>query len=151
MLRRFGATPGEEDGATGFASQPGVGPCPFIGKIETIAGTCSLIRAGRIIVEIKVGDPVCRGDVIKTAADGRVGIRFIDGTAFSLSNNARMMLREFACGGICLRLYSTSPGGLSLSLLAKWRKPANSRLTHLWQAFGAAPGPAALARLRFPP
>ena len=91
--------PGEGDGAAGFVSQPGVGPCPFIGKIETIAGTCSLIRAGRVIVEIKVGDPVCRGDVIKTAADGRVGIRFIDGTAFSLSNNARMMLREFACGG----------------------------------------------------
>ena len=91
--------PGEGDGADGFASQPGVGPCPFIGKIETIAGTCSLIRAGRVIVEIKIGDPVCRGDVVKTAADGRVGIRFIDGTAFSLSNNARMMLREFACGG----------------------------------------------------
>ena len=99
MFGRFGATPGEGDSAAGFVSQPRVGPCPFIGKIETIAGTCSLIRAGRIIVEIEVGDPVCRGDVIKTAADGRVGIRFVDGTAFSLSNDARMMLREFAYGG----------------------------------------------------
>ena len=99
MSRRFGVPPGDGDGAAGFVSEPGVGPCSVIGKIETIAGTCSLIRAGRVVFEIKVGDPVCRGDVIKTAADGRLGIRFIDGTAFSLSNNARMMLKEFARDG----------------------------------------------------
>ena len=37
------------------------------------------------------------GDVIETAVDGRVGIRFIDGTAFNLSGGARMALDEFVC------------------------------------------------------
>ena len=99
MFRRFGTTPGEGDSAASFASKPAVGPCSLIGKIEIIVGACSLTRAGEVVVEIKAGDPVCQGDVIETAADGRVGIRFMDGTAFSLSNNARMALREFACDG----------------------------------------------------
>ncbi len=56
-------------------------------------------------VPLKVGDPVCRGDIIETSADGRVGIRFIDGTVFSVSNSARMVLKEFVCEG-------TSPSAL---------------------------------------
>ena len=44
-----------------------------------------------------VGDPVCQGDVIETAADGRVGIRFIDGTVFNLSDSTRVVLNEFVC------------------------------------------------------
>jgi VCBS repeat-containing protein len=43
------------------------------------------------------GDPVRLGDVIETAADGHVGIRLIDGTAFILSRNTRVVLDEFAC------------------------------------------------------
>jgi hypothetical protein len=43
------------------------------------------------------GDPVCEGDVIETAFVGRVGLRFIDGTAFNLSGGARMVLDEFVC------------------------------------------------------
>ena len=33
--------------------------------------------------------------MIETTADGRVGIRFIDGTVFNLSNSTRMVLNEF--------------------------------------------------------
>ena len=40
---------------------------------------------------------VCQGDVIETAADGRIGIRFIDGTVFNLSCNTRVVLNEFVC------------------------------------------------------
>jgi len=43
----------------------------------------------------KIGDPVYRGDVVQTGADGKVGITFSDGTAFNLSSNARMVLNEF--------------------------------------------------------
>ena len=43
----------------------------------------------------KIGDPVFRGDVVQTGADGKVGITFTDGTAFNLSSNARMVLNEF--------------------------------------------------------
>ena len=68
-----------------------------IGHIQTAIGSGTLTRSCSIAVQVKVGDPVCQGDVIETAADGRVGIRFIDGTAFNLSGGARMVLDEFVC------------------------------------------------------
>ncbi len=43
----------------------------------------------------KVGDPVFTGDLVRTGADGTVGIVFNDGTAFNVSTNARMTLNEF--------------------------------------------------------
>jgi len=55
-----------------------------IGHIQTAIGSSTLTRACGIAVQIKVDEPVCQGDVIETAADSRVGIRFIDGTAFDL-------------------------------------------------------------------
>src|SRR5262245_35353099 len=54
--------------------------------------------AGGVVAQVKVGDPVCLHDTIATGADGAVGITFTDGTAFNLSNNARMALNEFDCG-----------------------------------------------------
>ena len=69
----------------------------IIGHVQTAIGSGTLTRACGIVVEAKVGDPVCQGDVIETAADGRVGLRFIDGTAFNLSPGARMVLDEFVC------------------------------------------------------
>jgi len=87
-----------------FSSQPGSnGNSVTIsfnwaeGRIETAIG--SLTRAGGIAVQAKVGDPVCQGDVIETAVDGGVGLRFIDGTRFKLSSSARMVLDEFVCDG----------------------------------------------------
>ena len=68
-----------------------------IGHIQTAIGSGTLTRAGGIAVQAKVGDPVCQGDVIETAADGRLGLRFIDGTGFELSSSARMVLDEFVC------------------------------------------------------
>jgi hypothetical protein len=69
----------------------------IIGHVQTAIGSGTLTRACGIPVEAKVGDPVCQGDVIETAADGRIGLRFIDGTAFNLSPGARMVLHEFVC------------------------------------------------------
>ena len=69
----------------------------IIGHVQTAIGSGTLTRACGIAVQAKVGDPVCQGDVIETAADGRVGLRFIDGTAFNLSPGARMVLDEFVC------------------------------------------------------
>src|SRR4029078_12931210 len=44
-------------------------------------------------------DPICRGDILETTAGGKVGIRFIDGTAFSLSDSARAVVKEFGGDG----------------------------------------------------
>ncbi len=68
-----------------------------IGYIQTAIGSGTLTRACGIAVQARVGEPVCQGDVIETAADGRVGLRFIDGTGFNLSGDARMVLDEFVC------------------------------------------------------
>ena len=68
-----------------------------IGNIQTAIGRGTLTRASGIAVQVMVGDPVCQGDVIETAADGRIGIRFIDGTVFNLFNSTRVVLNEFVC------------------------------------------------------
>src|ERR1700688_5316568 len=66
------------------------------GYIQTAIGCGTIRRASGIAVQVMVGDPVCQGDVIETAADGRIEIRFVDGTVFNLSRDARVELSEFA-------------------------------------------------------
>ena len=73
-----------------------------IGKIVVATGSVSIERASAVVVqastagqETKVGDIVYQGDVVKTGADGRVGINFADGSSFNLSTNARIALDEF--------------------------------------------------------
>jgi hypothetical protein len=68
-----------------------------IGNIQTVIGGGTLARAGGIAAQVLVGAPVCQGDVIETAADGRIEIRFIDGTVFTLSRDTRVVLSEFDC------------------------------------------------------
>lgn len=75
-----------------------------IGKIVVATGAVTIERADAMVVQAnvpgptsqtKVGDLVYRGDVVRTGADGRVGINFTDGTSFNLSSNAQMALNEF--------------------------------------------------------
>jgi hypothetical protein len=76
-----------------------------IGKVLTIAGTVRIDHSAAITVEAnlppnsvgdaKIGDLVYRGDIIKTGPDGKLGVGFTDGSSFSVSNNARMVLNEF--------------------------------------------------------
>ena len=75
-----------------------------IGKVVTATGSVTIERANAMVTQVnlpsqagqaKVGDPVYVGDVVKTGADGRLGINFTDGSSFNLSSNARMALDEF--------------------------------------------------------
>src|SRR6266436_5710059 len=74
-----------------------------IGKVLTATGSITIEHVNAVVVQAnlgpvgqtKVGDLVYLGDVVQTGPDGRVGITFTDGTAFNLSNNARMVLNEF--------------------------------------------------------
>jgi VCBS repeat-containing protein len=68
-----------------------------IGHIEMAVGCGTLSRASGVAVQVRVGDPVCQSDAIETAADGRIGIRFIDGTLLHLSGSTRAVLNEFVC------------------------------------------------------
>src|ERR1700753_2085932 len=71
-------------------------PPQVIGNIETVIGCGPITRARGIAVQVMIGDPVCRDDVIETAADGLIEIRFIDGTVFTLSRDTRVVLSDFA-------------------------------------------------------
>ena len=88
---------GDEGAATGAILRPVGGLSPVIGTIQSVYGSASLTRADVAVVQVKTGYPVCQGDVIETAADGQVAIRFIDDTVFNLSFNSRVALNEFIC------------------------------------------------------
>jgi hypothetical protein len=94
--------------AQGNPAQPSAGELETapIGKVVTATGSVTIEHANAVVVQAnipagsagaptKIGDPVYRGDVVQTGADGKVGITFSDGTAFNLSSNARMELNEF--------------------------------------------------------
>jgi hypothetical protein len=76
-----------------------------IGKVLNITGSVTIEHTRAVIVQanmpangvnqVKVDDPVYRGDFVQTGADGEVGITFADGTSFKVSKNARMELNEF--------------------------------------------------------
>jgi hypothetical protein len=75
-----------------------------IGKVISAVGSVTIEHASAVVVQAslpsdqvqaKVGDFVYQGDVVQTGADGKMAISFTDGTAFNISNNARMELNEF--------------------------------------------------------
>jgi hypothetical protein len=75
-----------------------------IGKVVIVAGKAAIEHIDAAVVQArlsddgagaKVGDPVYRGDVVRTGADGRLGINFADGSSFSLSSNASMEMNQF--------------------------------------------------------
>ena len=68
-------------------------PPKEIGSVVKLTGSATAIRNG-VAVELKIGDKVYKGDVIQSGQGSSLGISFIDGTAFSLSSNARMVLNE---------------------------------------------------------
>ena len=85
--------------ATDFDAKPAAGSALVVGQIETVVGSCSLTRPGGDPFQAKPGDPICRGDILETTAGGKIGIRFIDGTAFNLSDSARAVVKEFGGDG----------------------------------------------------
>jgi hypothetical protein len=96
-----------------------------IGKVVTAVGKVTIEHADATLVQArlsndqagaKVGDPVYRGDVVKTGADGRVGINFADDSSFNLSSNASMEMNEFVydpAGKSNSTLFSVAKGTLT--------------------------------------
>jgi hypothetical protein len=65
-----------------------------IGRIAKTEGAVTINRNG-VAITLNVGDGVLKGDVIQTGSDGAVGVTFIDGSVFSLSAGARIVVNEF--------------------------------------------------------
>jgi VCBS repeat-containing protein len=71
-----------------------------IGRVEKVSGSASVLRNG-VLVTLRLGDFVTKGDVVQTGSGSSLTIRFNDGTVFGLSSNARIVLNEmvYAAGG----------------------------------------------------
>src|SRR5262249_5161536 len=114
VFRGICDAPGDEGAVGGCAQAMGVPPPQAIGKVRTATGLVTVMGASGIVAQVQVGDPVYRHDTIETGADGAVGITFTDGTAFNLSNDARMVLNQFVCDGTSnSALFSLSKGAFS--------------------------------------
>src|SRR4030095_4149301 len=91
-------------------------PPKALGEIQTVIASFPVMSASGAVTDVKVGDPVRQHDTIETGADGAVGITFVDGTAFKLSNNTRMVWTEFVCAPNVTSntaLFSISQGAFS--------------------------------------
>jgi FecR protein len=65
----------------------------IIGTVVKLTGNATAIRNG-VVVTLNIGDKVYKGDVVQSGSDSALGVSFIDGTAFSLGSNARMVLND---------------------------------------------------------
>jgi hypothetical protein len=64
-----------------------------IGRVEIVKGDAQAIRNGQMIT-LHAGDLVYRGDAVQTSGHSLLSITFLDGTAFTLDADARMVLNE---------------------------------------------------------
>jgi VCBS repeat-containing protein len=76
-----------------YAASEAPPPPTAIGRVETVAGSANVIRNGQTVT-LHAGDLVYKGDAVETTATGTLGIVFVDGTTFTLSQNARMVLND---------------------------------------------------------
>ena len=67
---------------------------PAIGRVEQVAGNATIVRNG-VAITANQGDVVRKGDVVQTGSDGQIAVLFADGSTFSLSASARMVLNDF--------------------------------------------------------
>lgn len=67
---------------------------PAIGRIEQVAGNATIVRNG-VAITANQGDVVRKGDIVQTGSDGQIAVLFSDGSTFSLSASARMVLNDF--------------------------------------------------------
>ena len=81
-------------GGEQFAANAAAAAAPkAIGRVEEVSGTAEAIRSGQTIT-LHPGDLVYKGDAVQTGPDSNLALTFLDGTAFSLASDARMVLND---------------------------------------------------------
>jgi hypothetical protein len=101
-----------------------------VGRVEKATGFVTVQHANGAVVQANPGDPVYQGDVVQTGVDSSVGVSFVDGSAFSLLANARMVLNEF--------VYDPNTTGNSaiLSIIDGTMSFVASKVRRLWRSPG---------------
>ena len=80
-------------GHTQYAQAGGSPAGKVVGHIAKMTGSASIVRNG-VTIDVQVGDAVYQSDLLQTGSSSTVGLVLIDGTAFNLSANARLMLND---------------------------------------------------------
>ena len=75
--------------STAAAQQP-----DSIGRIQTLKGSASILRGSEVVPAV-VGVPLFRGDTIRTAKTGSVGIVLADDTTLSLGPSSEIAIRDY--------------------------------------------------------
>ena len=75
------------------------------GSVKTAKGAASIVRQQRA-VSADVGEKIFGGDILRTGADGSLGIIFKDETVLSLGPNSELVIDEF--------LFAPAQGRLSI-------------------------------------
>ncbi len=70
------------------------GGAPRIGIVERLVGSATVQHIDGSQAQLKDGDPVFQGDVVKVSLDGKLGLSFLDKSVFSLSGGGTMTLNE---------------------------------------------------------
>jgi hypothetical protein len=65
-----------------------------IGRIKSVTGQASVVR-GKAVAPAAAGYKLEVSDVVKTGADGRVGITFVDNSRFAIGPNSHVALSQF--------------------------------------------------------
>jgi hypothetical protein len=65
------------------------------GRIKSASGSVSIVRAGTITAA-RTGDLIYQSDVLRTGADGRIGLALQDDTRVALGPSSEMRLDRFA-------------------------------------------------------
>ena len=90
-----------------YAQTEGESGRAAIGRVELVTGMVDGTRNGAQII-VQVGDRVFKQDLIETGANSSCAISFLDGTAFSLTANCRMVLNEMVYNAGGDRQYRSS-------------------------------------------
>ena len=65
-----------------------------IGSVKTMTGAASIVRPDKVI-PAKVGEKIFKADILRTGADGSMGVIFKDDTLLSLGPSSELVIDEF--------------------------------------------------------
>jgi hypothetical protein len=84
------------DGGEHYAADSAAAGAPkAIARVEIVTGAASAIRNGQTVA-LHAGDLVYKGDAVETSDHSTLALTFLDGTAFTLSADARMVLNDMS-------------------------------------------------------
>ncbi|MGY8996001.1 MAG: FecR family protein, partial [Alphaproteobacteria bacterium] len=80
--------------ADGQVAQNGANDGGVIGNVQDVTGDGWAIRVDGTRVDLQEGSDIYLGDVLETSSDGLLAVNFVDGTSFSLAEDARMVIDQ---------------------------------------------------------